>query len=194
MKAAQLDPSTPYLFHELARIAFLRGNLTHALALIDVQISLYGDTEPNSYYVRGLIEGYMGNYDAAITDYTHFLTFDSQDWAAMNDDAWVLLKAGKFQQAADITAKGLTLFPENPWLLNSRATALYELGNYSQALAVEQRASMYVGSVSQAAWLHSYPGNDPENASAGIASFTAAVAENMHRMELAVASSTVQSK
>lgn len=139
-KAAAIDPTYPYLYHELARVAFLQGNLPLALARINFQISMHGNSEPNSYYVRGLIEGYMGDYSDAANDYAHFLQFDPTDWAAMNDDAWVLLKAQRYQAALSITTRGLAFQPDNPWLLNSYATALYQLGDYKQALAAAQQA------------------------------------------------------
>ncbi|HTR18621.1 MAG TPA: hypothetical protein VMH91_01410 [Candidatus Paceibacterota bacterium] len=190
--AAKKDPSTPYLYHELARISFLRGDYKQALARIDFQIMLHGDSEPNSYYVRGLIEGYMRDYGDAITDYTHFLLFDPNDWAAINDDAWVLLKAGRFQEAADLTTKGLKIYPENPWLLNSNATALYELGLYQPALAAAEKAEAAVATVTDSEWSHAYPGNDPTIAGEGVASFRQAVADNVHTIQLALATSTVQ--
>ena len=57
-KAALFDPTLPYLNHELARIEFLKGRFPTALALINMQIALHGEQTSNSYYIRGLIEGY----------------------------------------------------------------------------------------------------------------------------------------
>jgi tetratricopeptide (TPR) repeat protein len=191
-KAAAIDPTYPYLYHELARINFLEGNYDLALAQINFQISLHGDSEPNSYYVRGLIEGYMGQYAAAADDYSYFLQFDPKDWAAMNDDAWVLLKADRFEDAVALTDRGLALEPQNPWLLNSNATALYELGEYRSALTQAQKAETAVSGLTDAQWSHAYPGNDPAIAGQGLESFKQAVADNVHSIEVAIASSTVQ--
>lgn len=190
--AALKDPSTPYLYHQLARISFLRGNFRQAMTQINFQISMHGDTAPNSYYIRGLIEGYMGEYADSALDYEHFLRFDPRNWAALNDYAWVLLKAERFQDAAEVTARGLIDFPDNPWLLNSHAIALYELHQYVDALLYAQKASAAVATLSEAEWLHAYPGNDPTIGDEGLATFKMAVADNMHTIELAIASSTVQ--
>jgi tetratricopeptide (TPR) repeat protein len=192
--AAAKDPTLPYLYHELARISFLRGNFTLALSQINFQISLHGDSEPASYYVRGLIEGYMGDYNDAANDYTHFLQFEPHNWAAKNDDAWVLLKAERYQDALAITQSGLVDTPDNPWLLNSEATALFELGKYDQALAADSLAAAWAQQVTPQDWTTAYPGNDPSIAPEGIASFQAAIAENIHSIKAALASSTVQSK
>lgn len=190
--AATKDPNVPYLYHELARISFLRGDFKRAMAQISFQINLHGDTAPNSYYIRGLIEGYMGDYADSARDYEQYLQFDPRNWAALNDYAWVLLKAERFSDAADVTNRGLASFPDNPWLLNSHATALYELGRHQEALVFAQKASLTVGSVTEAQWSRAYPGNDPKIAAAGLSSFKKAVSDNMHTIELALASSTVQ--
>jgi tetratricopeptide (TPR) repeat protein len=190
--AAAQDPTLPYLYHELARISFLEGDFKTALARINFQISLHGDSEPNSYYIRGLIEGYMGDYAPAAKDYEHFLQFDPNDWAAMNDYAWVLLKANRPQDAVRVTLQGLTLFPDNPWLLNSNSIALYEIGDLKDAYSQAQHAVQGSQRLTQSQWLHAYPGNDPGIAAEGVAAFQKAAADNMHTIQLALASSTVQ--
>jgi tetratricopeptide (TPR) repeat protein len=192
-KAALLDPTTLYLFHELARIAFLRGDFKTAMADINLQIALHGDQTPNSYYVRGLIEGYMGDYTDSANDYQHFLATDPQNWAGINDYAWVLLKAGRPQDAVVATAYGLKYFPGNPWLLNSNAIGLYEMGLITPARDQAHAALAAAAGITEAQWLHAYPGNDPKIAAEGIAAFQSAVIENMHSIILANASSTVQS-
>ena len=191
-KAAALDPNLLYVHHELARIAFLHGDFGSAMGYINVQIALHGKETPNSYYVRGLIEGYMGDYASAAKDYEEFLKADPYNWAAVNDYAWVLLKDNRPQEAADATEEALVFFPENPWLLNSSAIALYEIGAIEKALERVQKAWTHVQNVGEREWLHSYPGNDPAIAGQGIATFRKAVQENMHRIQVAAASSTVQ--
>src|SRR3989344_3690178 len=118
-QAVKLDPELLYVHHQLARIAFLKGDFVTALFQINLQIQKHADETPNSYYVRGLIEGYMGDYGAAAKDYEEFLKVDPRNWAAVNDLAWVLLEDNRPQEAADATEEGLKYFPENPWLLKS---------------------------------------------------------------------------
>ena len=192
-KAADIDANTPYLYHELARIAFLKGDFEVAMALINSQIHLMGDNAPNSYYIRALIEGYKGEYAASARDYEYFLKFQPTNWAAANDHAWVLLKAGRAKEASDATARALEWFPDNPWLLNTNATARYELHDYDGALLAAQKASVEVAKLSEAEWLQAYPGNDPRIADKGIVAFKKAVQDNIHSIALALASSAVQS-
>jgi len=192
MLAAATDPTYPYLFHEIARISFLRGNFTLALTQIDFQIDMHSNSEPNSYYVRALIEGFMGDYGMSAKDYEHFIQYDPNDWAAINDYAWVLLKAGRAQDATDATLYGLGIFPDNPWLLNSNAIALYEIGDMKDARSQAVKALDASETLTQAEWLHAYPGNDPKIAAAGIAAFQKATTENMHTILSSTSSSAVQ--
>lgn len=192
-ESRELDPLHTLTYHQLARIEFLRGDFYHALVLIDKSITLQGESvNLSSVYVRGLILGFMGRYDEAARSFEIFLAEYPGNWAAVNDYAWVLLKAGRAKDAAAATMEGLEYFPDNPWLLNSHATALYELGEDAGAYISVQKASMAVEKLMGAEWLRAYPGNDPKIAEEGIAAFKKAIAENMHTIELAFASSTVQ--
>ena len=192
-KAADIDPTFPYLYHELARIAFLKGEFETAMALINMQIAQMGDKAPNSYYIRALIEGYMGEYAASAKDYEYFLQSHPTNWAAVNDYAWVLLKAERSQDALAAIEPVIPYWPDNPWLLNTYATALYETREYTEALRAAQKASIAVSNLSETEWLQAYPGNDPRIANRGITAFKKAVADNIHSITLALASSTLQS-
>ncbi len=195
LKAAYLeDPETPYLNHQLARVAFLRGDFDLGLAYIDREIQLQGETSPNAYYVRGLILGYMGRYDEAADSYAIYLIHDPNNWAALNDYAWVLLKANRANEAKIAIEKGLAFFPTNPWLLNTHAIALYELGDREGALQSAEAAQSNVENLTEKEWLIAYPGNDPAVAAEGIATLEKSIAENMHSIEVETVSSTVESR
>ncbi len=188
----RIDPQHPFVYHQLARIAFLKGDFTRAHALIDAQIRYHGSTTPSSYYVRGLIEGYMGRYEEAAKDYETYLESDPNNWAALNDYAWVLLKVGRSADAIVAAERGLKYFPNNAWLLNSSAIALYEIGELSQAQGRAEAAVAVSEAVTEKDWLLAYPGNDPKVAKAGIVSLQKASRDNMHTILLALASSTLQ--
>ena len=190
--ALALDPAFPYANHQLARIEFIRGNFNVALYYSSKEIEFHGDTEPNAYYVRGLIEGYMGRYEDAIKDYKHYVESDPKNWAGQNDYAWVLLKAGRPREALAATEQGLAVFPDNPWLLSTNAIALYEVGEYEKARAAAERAREAAARLTENEWLRAYPGNDPRVAQKGIATLRSAITQNMHRIEAALASSTAR--
>ena len=192
VSAMARNPDLPLVRHELARVYFLQGDFAKALGFINAQIALHGDEFVNTYYVRGLILGYMGNYDAAIADYRHFLRSELNNWAAITDYAWVLLKADRPEDALRATAGGLAEFPDNPWLLNTNAIALFELGFTEAAYAQASRALLASESITSEEWLRAYPGNDPMIAAQGISVFKKAIADNIHTIEAAYPSGTVQ--
>ncbi len=181
--ALMQDPHLPYIYHELARVAFLEGNYPLALAYIDVQIQNQGDNTPTSYYMRALIEGFMKDYADAETDYARYMTFDPINWAAVNDYSWVLLKDNKPKQADAAIEKVLQYFPSNPWLLNSDAIALSEMGDATSARARIDAAETALAPLTPQSWSNAYPGNDPNIAGEGLDAFRAAVADNMHSID-----------
>lgn len=185
LEAQKSDDTYPYLNHQLARIHFLRGDFTVALLYIDKEIRLHGATEKNPYYVRGLIQGFIGRYDEAAKDYAVYLQSDPTNWAAVNDFAWVLLKAGRYDAALSAVDNGLASWPENPWLLNSKATALFELGRLDEASIFAARAGKQVMGVTESQWSRAYPGNDPLIATRGLQAFRDAVADNIHTISIA---------
>lgn len=162
------DPRLPYVNHQLARIEFLRGNFLDGLIYINKELEVNPDPSPSTYYIRGLIEGFAGMYDLAARDYEIFLRHDPSNWAAINDYAWVLLKAGRSMDALQATARGLSFFPNNPWLLNSNAIALYEEGFYAEAQEQARGALIMAMTLSEEDWLLAYPGNDPRVAQDGL--------------------------
>jgi len=182
-KAQEMDATLPYLLHERARVAFIRGEFQSALVAINLQISNHGSSTPNSYYIRGLILGYMGRYEEAAKDYNRFLAYEPHNWAGLNDYAWVLIKAKRYNEAAGVAAYGLQDSPDNPWLLNSYAIASSELGHHGEAQEAISRAALTVGAVTSDDWLTAYPGNDPQIAPHGITTLKQSIADNMRDIE-----------
>ncbi len=185
-RALERDSMKPLVRHQLARLEFLEGDFDRALALIEEEMALPGGpSSPTSYYVKALIEGFMGEYVASARDYETYLRTDSTNWAAINDYAWVLLKNNEPRKALVALDWGIMHWPTNPWLHNTRTTALYELGYVELAYQSAQQALLAVDSLTENAWLQAYPGNDPLIAPEGVQAFKTAVSENMHSMILA---------
>ena len=189
-RAIALDPAYPFAHQQLARILFLRADFTDAITEINAEIALQGDANPSAFYIRGLIEGYQGSYGSASKDYEHFLSLKPDSWAGYNDYAWVLLKSKQFHTAAKALGKGLRQFPGNPWLLNSFATALYEIGDVPGAKIAGQQALTAASALTESDWIKAYPGNDPRIAATGLATFKNAVRDNLAMIMDAGATST----
>jgi tetratricopeptide (TPR) repeat protein len=182
-KALEEDMHTPHAWHQLARIAFLRGEFGKALNMIDKEIELAGDNvSPSSFYVQGLILGYMGEFAASAESYEKYIAADPYNWAALNDYAWVLLQNDDAQGALEATERGLSRFPNNAWLLNTNATARFELGDTTGARERVRAAARAALTLSPADWLVAYPGNDPLIAAAGLAALQDSIAANMRSL------------
>jgi tetratricopeptide (TPR) repeat protein len=169
--ALAVDTNVPDAWHQRARIAFLRSHFATALERINTQIKIHGDSLLSSYYIRGLIEGYMKNYPAAEKDFTHYVEADPDNWAARNDLAWIYFSQGKFQDAAAQTSVALQIGPDNPWLLLSHAMALYNLGDAAGAKKELEHAQHSAALLTEDTWRYAYPGNDPRVAAQGLAEF-----------------------
>lgn len=183
-EALKRDPAHPYANHQLARIAFLKGDFSNALTLINRQIELHEDSVIAAFYIRALIYGFMGEYGLAAKDYEHYRSFENFGWAASNDYAWVLLKADRPNAAVRVLAESLQYYPENAWLLNSYTIALYEAGHLEAARSEAQKAIRAARSVTYEAWHAAYPGNDPNVAFDGVIAIQEAARANMHTILL----------
>lgn len=170
-KAVEIDPKTPDAWHQYARVAFLRGDFSTAMYRINKQFEERGDELMSSYYIRGLIEGYMKDYPAAEKDFRRFLEWDPHNWAGNNDLSWIYFAQGKFKEAADQSSKGLGGSSPNPWLLVMHAMSMYNLGHKKVAEMELGKARESAQKLTEEQWAHAYPGNDPKIAGKGLTEF-----------------------
>jgi tetratricopeptide (TPR) repeat protein len=183
-RATEIDPTLPDEWHQYARTAFLRGDFAAALYRINKQFEMRGDELMASYYIRGLIEGYSYDYSDAEKDFLKFLQWDRGNWAANNDLAWVYFAQGKYAQVTKlIHGFATTAKPANPWLLTTDAMSLYNLGDstgaYKELLAARDAAA----TLTDADWIHSYPGNDPAVAGVGLDAFRKTIDDDIALVE-----------
>lgn len=179
-RAIALDPALPFVHHQLARVEFLHGRLPLALKYVDEEIALTGPASPSTHYVKGLILGYMDRFEESALSFETYLREDPTNWAAINDYAWVLMKAGRPEEALQSIEWGLEHWAENPWLLNSYAAALFELGQRDEARGAIEAAHNAVAHVTKEDWSRAYPGNDPQIAEDGLEALRGSIEENMH--------------
>jgi tetratricopeptide (TPR) repeat protein len=181
-KALELEPKMPLVRHQLGRIAFIEGNFTEALSLLDQEINLSSKPDPSSYYVRALIKGYMGDYPGAAKDYEQYFSITPATWGSINDYSWVLMKDNLPEGAHEALAWGLKQWPGNAWLLSSHAIALYELRRYAEAKESAEAALVAIDKLTPQDWLVAYPGNDPKIASVGIETLRNSVLGNLKKI------------
>lgn len=178
-KAIKFDPNVPDAWHQLARIDFLAGDFDGALQKINTQIELHGEDLMASYYIRGLIHGFREEYAQAEENFLKFLEWDTKNWAAHNDLAWVYFSSGQFQKAADIAEQGLAYNPGNPWLLTSYGVSLLNLGEREKASAALEHALQKAEVLAPATWDRAYPGNDPRIAEGALMKLREAIQSNI---------------
>ncbi len=185
-RAAHLDPQYPLVHHQLARIHFLNGEYHEALAEVNIEIQNNTHTSRSSaYYLRGLIEGYLNDYNAAARDYKTYVELNPGGWEGRTDYAWVLIKTGKLDEALIVVDAGLSRYPDNPWLLSVRATIFFEQGKLREALVAARRATAAVDGITPAQWHAAYPGNAPDAAETGLETLRNAAHQNLQKIESA---------
>lgn len=146
--------------YQLARIAFVQGDLVTAKKLLNQNLEQYPDWK-QSHYVRGLVNVYRGDFEAAVEDFEIFVAWKPEEWGGYNDLAWAYLKAGEYEKAWKITEKGIQRFPENLWLNNSAGVALWNMGELPEAEEFFERAKLSAQKATVTTWRAAYLGNDP---------------------------------
>lgn len=175
--AIKTNSEMPGVHYQLARIYFLRGRFDLARDTINREIEKYPEFK-RSLYVRGLINGYDGKMQEAADDFTEFLKWKPSSWAAHNDLAWVYFQVGDFDKVLSLADDGLKYNPENPWLLNTKGLALYNLDRKEEAGEYLTRALEETEKLSPEDWKAAYPGNDPRFSAQGLKQMLEAVKLN----------------
>lgn len=182
-KALRIDPQVQWGNHQLARVYFVRGEYDRALAVINRELAAWPENF-RALYVRGLIEGYSGQFAAAERDFRRFTQYVPREWAGYNDLAWVLAAQGKHREAKERIAAALNEIPgatENPWLWNSLGAARLNLGEYPEAAQALRQARDLATALTPGDWQRVYPGNDPHQARSGMAAFQSAIGQNLRK-------------
>ncbi len=177
-KALELDPNLQGPHYQLARIYFVQGDFYTAETEINKEMELHPDYK-RSHYVRGLIYGYSGRLAEAGAEFKQFLKWKPDSWAGNNDLAWIYFQEGKYAEARDTARVGLTIAPENPWLLNALGVALLNLDDKNGAKEAFTKALAVLGSMSEQDWGKAYPGNSPEIYDDGLAKMKESIEQNL---------------
>lgn len=188
--AREIDPTYPVVNYQLARIYFIQRHPILSLMSTNAEIRNATSTPmPEVYYMKGLIEGSIGQYDTAAADYRTFLDQvigAKNGWAAYNDYAWVLLKGGRAEDALAATLEGLEKYPNNAWLLTMKTSTLYELGRFEEAVSVGEAAVTAADMLTESQWRSAYPGNDPRTTENGLNTIRRSARDNLEKVKAAL--------
>lgn len=147
--------------YQLGRVYFIKGDFSGAWFFIEREIKNNPEFS-KSYYMRGLIFGYVNYLESAETDFLKFLSYKPDSWAGWNDLAWVYFKKGDFRLMEGASRTGLLYNKNNPWLLNSLALALYNEGRNTEATEQFEESLKGFEKIGRSGWGKAYPGNDPK--------------------------------
>jgi Tfp pilus assembly protein PilF len=173
-----IDPTIPWPWYQKGRIAFLQRDYEQALIYLDTFQAVADRPRPRAIYLQGVILGFLGRLEAALERLRAFYEIDSDSWYIYNNLAWVYFQLGQFDDMNIISATGLEMHPDNPWLLMNRSLALYNLGQTEPAKTFINQSYEQAARLSKVDWSTTYPGNDPAVASMGLAEFLTVVAAN----------------
>jgi len=169
-RALLFDSNFSSAHYQLARVYFVQNKLDAAKIEIDRALTASpGNTR--SYYIRGLIDGHAKRHDEAIADFEKFVEWAPKEWAGYNDLAWAYYENGNYEKARETAEKGLTVAPDNAWLLNGLGVSLLALGEYDQSEEILAKAKEASEGMTPGKWRASYPGNDPDEAGRNLEKF-----------------------
>ena len=158
--ALKVYPKLSNAHYQLARIYFVKNNFSAALNEINAELFLNPENQ-RSNYVRGLINGYSGNYQAAVDDFKKFIAWQPNEWAGYADLAWVYYEKSDYKKSEEVLSAALEKFPENAWLLNG-LSAVYSKTNSPLFEEIFKKAQDTAGKLTINDFKRAYPGNDPK--------------------------------
>lgn len=181
-KALELDPEIANTHYQLARVYFIGGQLFSALQEINKELEV-NPLNPRSYYIKGLILGYMGRFEEAEESFKTFLKSDEarypNGWGGYVDLGWVLMRQKKYQEALWILKEAEDLFSPNTWVYNGLGAAHLALKNYDTAEDYYKKAYEGAKKMTVEEWLVAYPAHDPKTAEDGIKQIIESIEKNI---------------
>ena len=154
-----IKPTAFFAHYQLARTYFIQGQLGAALFEINQELKLYPENK-RSYYMLGLIYGYMDEEKKAIDAFGEFIEWKPESWAARNDKAWLEFRIGDIDAALE-TITPVAHLTDNPWVQNTYGVLLMNKKKYKEAEQAFAYAKITVDKLTEKEWGEVYPGNDP---------------------------------
>ncbi len=176
-----LDPQTPLVHYQLARIYLVQGDFARATHEINTELAI-NPYHLRSLYVRGLIEMSQANFAAAEKDFRDFVAWAPTEWGGYNDLAYVLAKEVKYKESEAVIREAMQKVPnakEVPWLWNSLGLAQLNQFHYGEARDSFKKALDLANTMTLGEWRRAYSANDPAGDMQSIEAFQKAIAANL---------------
>jgi tetratricopeptide (TPR) repeat protein len=182
--AIAINEKQPYAHYQRARIFFLNYRYAKARSEVNKEIE-YNPDFSRSYYLRGLVNGYDGKYEAAAEDFAEFIKRNPEEWAGYADRAWVLFQLGDYIGVKE-TMEAILPRIKNAWLLNAYGVALLNLGENEKALTALREAKDLASRMTPEMWGVAYIGNNPRIYTVGLEEMQKNIDENVERVNNAL--------
>jgi len=183
-QAIMLDDRMPLVHYQKARIHFLNSRYAKALTEVNKELE-YNPSFSRSYYLRGLVYGYDGQYHLAALDFARFTILEPEEWAGYVDLSWALFQLGEY---AEVRERLEQILPKtrNAWLLNAYGVALLNLGEFEASRSALLEAKDLASRMTPEMWGIAYVGNDPRIYEVGLTEMRKNIDENLERVNNAL--------
>ena len=154
-RAEQLLPNEPAVRLAGAALAFRRGDVPAADALLHEAAALWG-TRPRPaawYHYAGLAAAALGDVDRAVTTLSAGCAAHPRAAILVNNLAAALERRGDFADAAAAIEKGMVAEPSLPQLHKNAGDLHYRAGRYDEALECYQRCVRLAPDLGGDVWL-----------------------------------------
>ena len=176
-----VSPAVTYAHYQLGRTYFIRGELGAGLFETEEELRLHPENK-RSYYMIGLIYGYMGEEQKAIDAFGKFISWKPESWAARNDKAWLEFRIGDID-AALATIEPVAHLTDNAWVQNTYGTLLMNKKKYKEAAQAYEYAKFAAEKMTPKEWGNTYPGNDPRVYTTGLNAMRLSIETNIKLLE-----------
>lgn len=168
----------PYIYYQLARIDFIEGHLDDSIAKLHKELEIFPENN-HTYYILGLTLGYMNKEQEAIDAFTKYVDTHPNTWAGRNDKAWLQFRLGDVDAALTTILPAYTMYPDNPWVLNTYGVLQMNKKNYKEAQKALSKGSLIAEKLTEEAWGKAYPGNDPRIYATGLSAMRTSFTTNL---------------
>ncbi|TXI11147.1 MAG: hypothetical protein E6Q68_06825 [Polynucleobacter sp.] len=154
----------------------MQGRLQAARNEIYKELELFPENK-RSYYMLGLIYGYMHEEKLAIEAFGKFIEWKPESWAARNDKAWLEFRIGDIDAGLE-TISPVAHLVDNAWVQNTYGVLLMNKGRYAEAHTALTYAQIAAEKLTTRDWGATYPGNDPRVYNQGLEATKVSIQNN----------------
>lgn len=141
--AIALSPNNTKLIMTRAELYEREEKRTQAIKVLSEALPALDETDKaDALFQRAGLYATVGNFPAAVADYTAVLAVRPDDPLALGNRCWVRLQQNELQSARADCEAAHRLAPDQPFILHSLAAVLEKLGKYVEAAGYYRQAAL----------------------------------------------------